>query len=185
MLSSKELVYAALKFNQIPRVPYAIDFTLHAQEKFVEASAGRELFMQLDNDILATPVIRIQFGARDDTGHYQDEFGVVWDRRMDPDIGIPRSLITPETLLQYNFPDPYAEGRFDPLVENIQNHPNKLHVMTLSFSLYERAWSLRGMEDLLVDMIENEEFVGKLLDRILQFNLNVINAGLIHWCWCR
>jgi uroporphyrinogen-III decarboxylase len=45
--------------------------------------------------------------------------------------------------------------------------------------LFERAWSIRGFEELLVDMAERPEFVEELLDRILnEWNLPIIDQQL-------
>jgi len=44
--------------------------------------------------------------------------------------------------------------------------------------MYERAWTLRGIENLLVDMIEEPQFVHDLLDAITEYNLKVIDIGL-------
>ena len=51
-------------------------------------------------------------------------------------------------------------------------------MMILDFSLYERAWGMRGLENIYLDMAERPQFVEALLDRILDFNLKVIEAGL-------
>ncbi len=41
----------------------------------------------------------------------------------------------------------------------------------IGFSLYERAWTMRGMENLLMDFIINPDFVHQLLDAICDYNL--------------
>jgi uroporphyrinogen decarboxylase len=41
--------------------------------------------------------------------------------------------------------------------------------------MFERLWSYVGMEDALVYMITDPEFVHELLDKILEFNLKVID----------
>lgn len=51
---------------------------------------------------------------------------------------------------------------------------------SIGFSLFERAWTLRGFEQLLVDMIESPEFVHSLLDRITEVNLAQIDFALKH-----
>ncbi len=178
MISSRELVNAALDFQQVPRVPYCVAFTVHARETLLADAHGRQLLEKVDNDMMIAPIIRIEFGGRRDDGTYEDEFGVVWDRRADPDIGIPKPVITPENFAEFKWPDPRAEGRFDALGDSIGQHADKFHCMALDFSLYERCWSLRGMENLLMDFAEQEDFVEALLDRVLQFNLDVIEAGL-------
>ena len=47
----------------------------------------------------------------------------------------------------------------------------QLRVIYHSFGLFERAWSLRGFEDFLVDLVENEAFAEKLLDHITEWLL--------------
>jgi uroporphyrinogen decarboxylase len=109
---------------------------------------------------------------------YEDEFGLVWDRTVDADIGIPRPFVTPENLDGIRWPDPRRAGRFDELGENIRRYPERFHVMSLDFSLYERAWGLRGLENMYLDMVQRPDFTEALLDRVLDFNLKVIEAGL-------
>jgi uroporphyrinogen decarboxylase len=177
-IQSRELVYRALAFERVERVPYAIDFTVPAREKLCADAAGRALYEQLRNDLLATPVLRVEWGKRDAAGYYRDEFGLVWDRRIDADIGMPQPFLTPENLDSYRLPDPFAPGRFDVLKRNIREHSDRFQVLALDFSLFERAWGLRGLEAFLLDLLERPDFAGELLDRILQFNLRVIEAGL-------
>jgi uroporphyrinogen decarboxylase len=116
--------------------------------------------------------------VHDAAGLYEDEFGLVWDRRVDPDIGIPRSFITPDNLNRVPWPDPQQAGRFDQLRDNIKRYPERFHVLCLDFSLYERAWGLRGLENMYLDMVERPDFTEALLDRVLDFNLKIIEAGL-------
>ena len=47
----------------------------------------------------------------------------------------------------------------------------------IGFSLFERAWTLRGMENLLIDMVEAPAFVDDLLDAITEYNLAVIEGA--------
>ena len=175
---SRELVYQALAFQEVPRVPYAVGFTIPARQRFCADPTGRELFEQIDNDLHVSPVIRIEYGVRDPDGRYTDEFGVVWDRSADPDIGVSIPSLTPENFDSYPWPDPNAPGRFDRLQAALRQHPDKFQVMAVDFSLYERAWTLRGLTELLLDFIENPGFAEALLDRVLQFNLDVIDAAL-------
>ena len=53
-----------------------------------------------------------------------------------------------------------------------------LSFVSIGFSMFERAWTLRGMENLLVDMYENPAFVDALLDRITEYNLALIDRAL-------
>jgi uroporphyrinogen decarboxylase len=177
-MDSKELVSLALSFEKVPRVPYAIDFTVPAMRMLLSSNEGREFHGRLKNDLLLTPAIRVEWGVRDAHGLYTDEFGLTWDRSIDADIGMPRPVITPENFEGFAWPDPLLSSRFDTLQANIAGHPDRFQVMSLDFSLYERAWGLRGLENMYLDMVERPGFVEALLDRILEFNLKIMETAL-------
>ena len=48
----------------------------------------------------------------------------------------------------------------------------------IGFSLYERAWTLRGMENLMMDFHDHPEFVHELLDRIADYNIAQVREAL-------
>lgn len=114
-------------------------------------------------------------------GLHTDEFGCVWDRRM----GMPHPVAYPlkedfHRLTQYKMPDPYHDGRFDQARILVDRYQGSVFLFgKLGMCLFERAWSIRGFEELLLDMIERPEFVEDLLDRILyEWNLPIIDQQL-------
>ena len=111
-------------------------------------------------------------------GFMQDEFGVVWDRTVDKDIGVPARLLDRLEMGDYEFPDPRDPRRFQHFPPFVKANPDKFRVVNMGFSLFERAWSLRGMDKLLMDMYANPEFVEELLDRIVEFNLAIVDGCL-------
>jgi uroporphyrinogen decarboxylase len=177
-LDSKELVHRALNFELVPRVPYSITFTAAAEEKLRNSASGRDLLARISNDLILSPVIQAGWGTRDSSGLYTDEFGLVWNRRVDRDMGIPIPFVTPENLDKIRWPEPLATERFHVLSQNIQNNKKRFHAMVLDFSLYERAWGMRGLENFYLDLAIRPEFVDALLNRILDFNVAIIEAGL-------
>ncbi len=84
-------------------------------------------------------------------------------------------MITPETLADYAFPDPDDPSRYEAFPKFVQAWPDSFKLADLGFSLFERAWTLAGMETILMSMVENPAFVHDLLDRIMDFNLKVID----------
>ena len=178
MIGSRELVHRALAFEPVPRVPYCIEFCAKARDSLCATAEGATLFDRVANDMILSVVLGIQAEVRNAAGEYVDEFGVVWDRSVDVDIGCPRACLTPESFPTYPWPDPAAEGRFDTLAENMRRYGDTFHVMTFGFSLFERAWSLRGMQNLLVDFVDRPDFAGALLDKIVDLNLAVLAGGL-------
>ncbi len=83
-------------------------------------------------------------------------------------------------LAGYKMPDPHHEGRFDSAKKLADRYRGDLFVFgKLGMCLFERAWSIRGMDKILVDMLERPAFVEALLDRILyEWNLPIIDQQL-------
>ena len=111
--------------------------------------------------------------------HWRDEFGVVWNRSVDRDIGVVEdSPLRTRSLADYAFPDPHDPRRYEKLPAFLAAQSHRFRYVSVAFSLFERAWSLRGMADLMVDMLEAPEFVDELLDAITEFNCGVLDETL-------
>ena len=111
----------------------------------------------------------------------RDVFGVVWDRSIDKDIGNVRGTVLPEpTMHGYAFPDPLDQRFFEDIPDRIEQYGDRFRVYSLGFSLYERAWTLRGMENLLMDMVLHPDFVHNLLNRIAAYNIAQVHEALTY-----
>jgi uroporphyrinogen decarboxylase len=103
---------------------------------------------------------------------YRDVFGAVWDRSIDKDIGnITGNIIAEPSLKNYRFPDPLDKRIFEDIEPSIRTHPDMFRLFEIGFSLYERAWTLRGMENLLMDFMVNPGFVHELMTAITDYNI--------------
>jgi uroporphyrinogen decarboxylase len=109
-------------------------------------------------------------------GYWRDEFGVVWNRTIDKDIGNPDSYVLADgRLVDLRLPDVHDARRWARFPAFFRDHAEEFTVGTIGFSLFERAWTLRGMENVLVDMAAGSAFVEALLERITDWNLAAID----------
>jgi uroporphyrinogen decarboxylase len=74
-------------------------------------------------------------------------------------------------LKGYEFPDPLSEVFFADMPERIATYGDRFRVFSIGFSLYERAWTLRGMENLMIDFLDHPAFVRELLRAISDYNI--------------
>jgi uroporphyrinogen decarboxylase len=112
---------------------------------------------------------------------WRDEFGVVWNRTVDKDIGVvEHHPLAKASLEGYVFPDSRDPRRWAGLPDYIQSHRDRFRYVSVSFSLFERAWSLRGMPELMMDMIESPEFVDGLFDAITEYDLAIVDEAVKH-----
>lgn len=178
-MTPRERVIAALNFQQPDAVPYNIGFTIPARDKMAAYYGDSDFLSKLGNAFAGVSHNRKDAWVEIRPGYWRDEFGVVWNRTVDRDIGVVEDIILKEpTLADYVFPDPQEPGMFDHYPGAIEANRDRFVVSSIGFSLFERAWTLRGMENLLMDMIERPEFVHELLDRICDYNLALIDQAL-------
>ncbi|MDR1303673.1 MAG: uroporphyrinogen decarboxylase family protein [Verrucomicrobiales bacterium] len=171
ILSPREVVKEALAFRRPPYVPWAFRFTKEAREK-LERHFGTTDLAPFLGDHLVELGSGIGFFNQEGEHLYRDVFGVLWDRSIDKDIGNVTGTVLPEpTLSGYRFPDPLDQRFFVNIPEKLARHGECYRVFCIGFSLFERAWTLRGLENLYTDFIENPEFVHELLDAIADYDI--------------
>jgi uroporphyrinogen decarboxylase len=177
-MNKREVVKLAVEGQRVPYVPWACSFTVEAAEKLREHFGEEDLDAVIDNHIVR---LGSDIGFFDELGdeRFRDVFGVVWDRRIDKDIGnVEGAILAEPTLRGYEFPDPVDRRFFDDIDEKVSRYEGCFRVYQLGFSLYERAWTLRGMENLLVDFIASPEFAHELLGTIADYNITQIQKAL-------
>ena len=174
----REVIHAVLAGKKPPYVPWSCGFTKEAREKLQEHYGTAVLEEAVQNHILKLGS-DIGFFADLGNNHLQDVFGVVWDRSIDKDIGNVEGCVLPEpTLKHYAFPDPLDRRFFAEIPPSIVKYSDRFRLYQIGFSLYERAWTLRGMQNLLMDFYDHPEFVHELLNTIADYNIAQVNEAL-------
>ena len=177
-MTKRERVCLALAHQQPDTVPYGIELTSKAMEAFTARyGIGKADFF----DFAGSHIEKIGYngGQNLDARYFQDDFGVVWDRGGGDDIGV---------VGNYLLCEPDIEGFKCPAVQPeeikritgraLANGRDSFKLAKIGMLLFERAWSLRSMEELLVDFYENEAFAAGLLAKITDYNVAVINEAL-------
>jgi uroporphyrinogen decarboxylase len=165
-LTKREIVKMVLDGKIPPYVPWSFGFTQDAKAKLQQHFGAVDL-----EDVLQNHVLKLgsDIGFFEDIGDdcVRDVFGVIWDRSVNKDIGIPKGcMLSKPTLKGYAFPDPLAPRFFDDIPAKIVQYGDRFRVFQIGFSLYERAWTLRGLQNLLMDFYDHPGFVDELLNAI-------------------
>lgn len=170
-MTRREVIKTVLDGNKPPYTPWSFKFTFEAKELLISHYRTDDLDDVLQNHILT---LGADIGFFDQTGEnlFRDVFGAVWDRSIDKDIGnITGCVLNEPTLRDYSFPDPLDNRYFSDIEQRISSHPDMFRLFEIGFSLYERAWTLRGMENLLTDFMVNPGFVHELMSAIADYNI--------------
>ncbi|MDR3577441.1 MAG: uroporphyrinogen decarboxylase family protein [Anaerolineaceae bacterium] len=177
-MDKREVIRLVLAGHRPPYVPWSLGFTKEAKAKLQLRYGMSDLEPVLQNHLLKLGS-DIGFFTDLENDCVQDVFGVVWDRSVDKDIGIVRGQVLPEpTLNGYTFPNPLDPRFFADIPEKIERYGDRYRVFQIGFSLYERAWTLRGLEPLLTDFYDYPEFVHNLLETIADYNIAQIHEAL-------
>jgi uroporphyrinogen decarboxylase len=189
-MTEKEMVKKAIRFEGVDRAPWQISCTSVLSSVYMKALGLEEKsriilgqnvyrFNELDdyfgNHLCFLRNRAVNSLTEEEPGIYRDEWGVRWDRRIDRDIGNPGPpLLEGRNLDRLSVPDPADPNRYAHFWPIIEASQNRYILAKFSYSLFERAWALRGMENLMVDMIEAPGFVDELFGVITAYNLEVI-----------
>jgi uroporphyrinogen decarboxylase len=179
-MTKREIVQTVLAGKRPPYVPWSFRFTQEARETLA-AHYGTET----PDDMLGNHFVELgsDIGFFDPIGddRFKDAFGVTWDRSIDKDIGNVEGCVLPEPSLRgYDFPDPKDPRFFADIPQKLQDQGDRFRVYCIGFSLYERAWTLRGMTPLLMDFYDNPKFVHELFDTIVEYNLARVEKALTY-----
>ena len=165
LLGKKERVRRALRREPVDRLPTQTNYTskmgrILAEHFGVPLEALPE---RLDNHLLRVDITYVRPRNPDGTVEY-DWWGAGWDTRTEGYWHAQAPMSDSLDLDGYPWPDPAADG----LVAAAPAESGEFFVVpNLGMCLFERAWSLRGFEALLMDMAERPEWVEELLDRIV------------------
>lgn len=176
-MTKRDVVRSVLDGRRPPYVPWQIGLTHEAREKLA-TFLGRELEDVLQNHFLGLGN-GIGFFDPVDENRFRDVFGVVWNRSIDKDIGNVEGCLLPEpTLKGYVFPDPLDPRFFADIPSRMIKYGDRFRVFSIGFSLYERAWTMRGMVNLMTDFYDHPQFVHELLNTIADYNIAQIGKVL-------
>lgn len=177
-LTKRDVVRMAVEGIAPPYVPWHFGFTAEARTKLIEHFGTKDIDGMVDNHLLSlgSGIAHFENLGND---QYRDIFGVVWDRSVDKDIGIVCHYpLSDDNLAGYAFPDPTDTRFFHDIPDAIAARPDRFRVYCVGFSLFERAWTLRGMENLMVDFMASPSFVHELLTAIADWNVAHVKKAL-------
>jgi uroporphyrinogen decarboxylase len=179
-MNRKELVKTALEHRATAPIPHHMDFTAQAAEQLRSYTGDAAI-----EDKLGVCLHYIQYWGwpteiEGRPGYFRDEFGVVWDRTgLDKDIGVVRTpQITDLERSDYAFPVCDTARLRRDIEEMLLTRSDRFTMMGFGFCMFERAWSLMGMENVYVSMASCPDALERFLDEICAYYLPLIDIAL-------
>jgi uroporphyrinogen decarboxylase len=179
-MTKRERVINALNHKDTDIVPYDFGFTIQSHKIMVEYSGDPNIGYDMGQHIHSYQYWGWPTEISPGTELFKDIFGVIWDRSgVDKDIGvIPNPPIPDITNHNYIIPLVNEERLRKEMQEFISSKADRFTFAGIGFSMFERAWSLCGMENILVYMLTNPKELSDLLNNITEHNLEVLDIML-------
>lgn len=179
-MTKRERVIKALNHEATEIVPFHADFTQQAYDNMVAFTGKKDFINDYDLHLNYKQYWGWPTELPDKKEHFQDEFGVIWNRSgADKDIGVVENyMIKDLDNYDYVFP-PINEKRLRAEFEELMaNKDDRFTFIGIGFSMFERSWSLMGMQEVLMAMVLQPEKLHQLYDDICDYNLKVIDIAL-------
>lgn len=179
-MTPKEMVYAQIAHQETGYIPYELLF-----------DAGTSVVARLDDhygtsswqDALTQHMVR--FKAIDDGLYWEvitdepfsvDKYGSTWRTDRWQRYLVEPAIKSP-TLAGYQWPD--TASFFPPATREetrqiIAANPDAFTAAGFNFGLFERAWALRGFENVLMDSVAEPTFFQQLMDRIVDQQMEIL-----------
>lgn len=180
-MTPRERVLAQLHHEETDYLPYELGFDGDVFDRVSEHFGGKEwwdkveiFFGKVDPGTLShDPPCPTSNESRT---HATDIYGSVWrlDRRpvrleepvmCEPDFGLLR-LPTEDQVFPQGFD---AQVR-----REVEASPDLFHTARFGFGLFERAWVLRGFENLLMDAAAEPDFFEELVRRVADHHMEIV-----------
>lgn len=172
-MTPRERIVAAIEHRETDYVPYVIPIDPEVVGRLDE-HFGSESWRERIESFVQT--LGVSWGSEHEPpGPWTDAFGVIWEDA--PGAGAWHSVEVPlkePTLEGYDFPELLGDAELDAMRERLSGEWERYRLVGLGMLFFERAWALRGMENILMDFCLHPQFAHELFERLMQLHLDLI-----------
>lgn len=174
-LTSYEVVKRAVEFGSPARV--GLRFPSLGVSDIFRIFPQKPRRQRLVNDALPDMTKKVRPASGD-----MDEWGCWWETvagAVGEDMGqvTVHPLADWECFASFPFPDPMAEGRFDGLAEVLAVSKDRYVQLNSPFCLFERMHFMRGLDRLMLDLIEQPGEVERLADQVIAYQVGMVEQA--------
>jgi uroporphyrinogen decarboxylase len=174
-VAKKERLRRALWRQPVDRLPTQTNCTGAMAAKLAAhfQCSPKDLAARLDNHLLRVDVAHAPRLSADGKVSF-DWWGAGWGTETEGYWHTLPPLAQTTDLAAYPWPDPNAPALLAEAERAIAADAGQ-HFVTpnFGFALFERAWSLRGFDQLLMDLMDRPAWVEELLDRIADIQVTL------------
>lgn len=176
-MQPRDYVLEQIRHHQTPIVPYTLGVDQEVAVR-LDAHYGNAEWRKLQSPYF-TFVQAVETDAREplDSSHNRDPYGCIWRTDCRP-FHLENAPLSRPSFEGYRFPK--AEQFYRPelkakALQTCRDNPGRFLVCSgIGWGIFERSWNLRGMENVLMDCIEEPDFFDELIERLAQVHLGCV-----------
>jgi len=173
-VNPREIVLEAIAHHETDVIPYGIGMEAGTREKLEEYYGGADKVPQHEN-FMAGRGCNWRAEELPDGG-FTDIFGVAW--RQGTTFQITEPVLKEPSLKGLKSPTLVSDEEVPELATWCEENADRFRMYNFGLMFFERAWSLRGMENLLMDMASEPAFVHELFERLMELHLEGLDKIL-------
>lgn len=177
-MTPREIALDQLHHKETDLIPFTLWFDEGTDRQLDEHYGTADWRAWMPNYITVVSNIDQDRRVPLDETHYRDAFGSVWDASGRP-MHLARPGLQQRSFEGYEFPsaDCFVDAELErQALETCRRHADSLLLGHFGWGVFERTWTIRGLQEALVDLVEAPEFYEELLDRITQLHLRFVEA---------
>ncbi|MCL4385943.1 MAG: hypothetical protein M1326_06500 [Cyanobacteria bacterium] len=192
-MNSKDRVLTAIDHKKPDKIPVTNRFNFEVTEELkkilkIKSEDSYDLEVELGHDLLCTKEIGVvssyslEHNKQINKNEYICDFGII-KKKINYQGGFyleitKNPLENSNNYSLYKFPDPnkqeLLQKEYDSLNESIKKY-GKTHAIVggVTCTIFEGCCMLRGLSRVLIDLIENEDFLNDLMDKLTDYHYKV------------
>ncbi|MCL5096480.1 MAG: hypothetical protein M1608_02890 [Candidatus Omnitrophica bacterium] len=195
-MTHKERLLTAIHHEEPDRVPLCAWYTPEAEQTMLRhmgvdseqtetyKAAGGPLPILMEHDFLISWVGPCTSFYSDPSEEYTDEWGIRWRWFKNAAGGsytemVRHPLADLKDPSEYTLPDFSRADRYDGTRQLIAQYGGEYGIMGgAACTLFELAWYLRGMQQVLMDLVHEKDFMNAYLDHLMRW-IQVAGSKLV------
>jgi uroporphyrinogen decarboxylase len=186
-VTHKERLLTAINHEEPDRVPICAWYTPEAEETVLRhlgvesgqtetyKAAGGPLPILMDHDFLISWIGPCTSYYSNPAEEYTDEWGIGWKWFRNAAGGAYTEMVRHPLAdivdpSEFSMPDFTHEDRYAGACRLVADYGREYGIMGgCACTLFELAWYLRGMEQVMSDMVANKDFMNAYLDKLMRW----------------
>jgi uroporphyrinogen decarboxylase len=179
-MTPKEAVFVALRHEEVRPVPYSFGWEGGVGERMTRHYGSDEWMKHAWPYMYGGSPFDTDYKTPAGENRVRDPYGTIWrmDRRP---FHIETPGLSRPSLEGYAMPGPedfQKAGQYEAARKGLEDANDRFRHVTLGWGLFERLWTICGFEEALVYMVEEEDFVNELLDRLTDLYAEMTRRAL-------